>query len=70
MMTPEPVQIQHRIEAVPITSGLEQIPAEHHRQPNAPQVVLGEEEKEILAQHDHGPSETRSSVCGITRKRF
>lgn len=59
---PEPVQIQHGIEAVPIPPGLEQIPVEHHRQANAPQVVLGKEGKEVLTEHDHGPSESRPSV--------
>lgn len=65
---PEPVPIQHGIEAVPITPGLEQIPAERHRQANAPQLVLGGEEKEILAEYDHGRSESHPSVCGMPRK--
>ena len=67
---PELVQIQPGIEAVPVASGLEQIPAENHPHTQAPQVVLGEEEKEILAEHDPGPLERRQSVCGMSRKWF
>lgn len=69
MMTrnpPEPVQIQYGLEAVPITPGLEQVPAEHHPQADGPQVVLGKEEKEVLTEHD--PSESRPSVCGGCRE--
>lgn len=67
---PEPVQIQPGIEAVPITADLEQIPAEHHRHIQAPQVVLGKEEKENFPEYDHGPSERHPTVCGMPRKWF
>jgi len=67
---PEPVEIQHGIEVVPILPGLEHIPNEDHRYTQAPQVALGEEEKEILAEHDHRLSGRRPSVCWMPRKWF
>ena len=68
---PEAVHIEHGIEAVPIISGLEQIPAEHHHHIQATQVVLGEEEKEILTEDEpYGPSGRHPLVCGMPRKWF
>lgn len=43
------IDLAQRIEVVPITAGLEQVVAGHSHQANAPQVVLGETEKEFLS---------------------